>query len=81
MIPSKIQDDFYGRKRGELVRFIINDSVEVTAGEYQGCGGAVISIEEIEPEVIYLVERGDNGASIYVPQSLLRHNTPLEPFR
>lgn len=71
MIPIELQDAFYSGKRGELVRFVINDSVEVTSGEHQRCCGAVISIEEVEPEVIYLVERGDNGASIYVPQKQL----------
>lgn len=71
MIPIELQDAFYAGKRGVVVKFVIDDSVVVTSGEYHGCGGAIISIEEVEPEVVYLVERGDNGASIYVPQKYL----------
>lgn len=72
MIPTELQDAFYAGKRSALVKYVINDSIEITSGEYQGCRGAIISIEEVAPEVIYLVERGDNGSSIYVAQKQLK---------
>ena len=72
MIPVELQDAFYAGRRGDVVKFVINDSVEVTSGEHEGCVGAIISVEEVEPAVVYLVERGDNGSSIFVPQSCLK---------
>jgi hypothetical protein len=72
MISVEVQDAFYAGKRGDLVKFVINDSVQVTSGEHEGCKGAIISIEEVEPEVVYLVERGDDGSSIYVAQKHLK---------
>jgi len=72
MIPVELQDAFYTGRRGDVVKFVINDSVEVTSGEHEGCVGAIISVEEVEPAVVYLVERTDNGSSIFVPQSCLK---------
>lgn len=72
MIPDKYENDFYSSKRGEIVKFSINDSAEITSGPFKGVGCAVISIEQIEPEVIFLVERGDNGAFFKVKQTELQ---------
>jgi hypothetical protein len=71
MIPVGLQDDFYAGKRSELIKFVINDCVEVTSGEHQGVRGAIISIEAVDPEIIFLVERGDNGSSITASQVAL----------
>ena len=71
-IPIELQNAFYAGKRSDLVKFIINDAVVITSGENEGCRGAIISIEEVEPEVVYLFERGDSGASFLVPQRWLK---------
>lgn len=72
MIPDKYQDDFYAEKRSEKIKFCINDGVEITSGEFKGILCAVISIQQIEPEVTFLVERGDTGESLIIKQSELR---------
>ena len=72
MIPDKVQNDFYAGIRTEVVKLCINDDVEVLGGKFKGMKCAVISIEQIEPEVVYLIECGDDGSSIREPQSNLR---------
>lgn len=72
MIPDKKNDDFYAGRRNEQVKHCINDGVKVLSGANKGKLCAVISIEEIEPEVIYLLERGDNGAFIREAQKNLQ---------
>lgn len=71
-IPDHIQDAFYAGKRSESVKFVINDAVEMTTGEHAGKLCAVISIQRLEPEVVYLVEHGKDGSSIIVSESALR---------
>jgi hypothetical protein len=71
-IPDEIQDAFYAGNRSEIVKFVINDAVEVVTGDHAGKLCAVISIQQLEPEVVYLVEHGKDGSSIIVPQSALR---------
>lgn len=70
-IPKELQDDFYAGRRGDLVKFVINDPVEVIVGEYKGKRCAVISIQELEPEVTLMIERGDDGSLITIPQASL----------
>lgn len=62
MIPDKIQNDFYSGVRSELIKYCINDSVQVLNGKNKGLKCAVISVEQIEPEVVYLVESGKDGS-------------------
>jgi len=70
-VPHELGDAFYAGQRGDLVRFCINDSVEILGGPYAGLGGAVISIESITPEVMLLVELG-SGSDVIVLQDSLR---------
>jgi hypothetical protein len=72
MIPRKLQDDFYAGKRGDIIKYCINDAVEILSGDYKGKRCAVISIDEINPEVILLVERGDDGSFLRIHQSAIR---------
>jgi len=72
MIPDYLQTDFYSGKTNDLIKFVINDSVEVISGDYKGYLCAVISIENIEPEVELLLERGDDGSFIKVRQANLK---------
>ncbi len=71
MIPKNLQNDFYEGRTNSIVKFVINDSVEVVDGEFKGKKCSVISIQAIEPEVVLMIERGDNGALITVPQASL----------
>jgi len=71
MIPENLQTDFYSGKTNELIKFCINDPVEVISGDYKGYGCAVISIHRIEPEVKLLLEPGD-GSFIIIDQKNIR---------
>ena len=51
--------------------FKLNDSVEITAGEHAGKSGAVISLEALEPEPLYLVEMGDGSRDALVEEHVL----------
>ncbi len=71
-IPSKFENDFFSGKKGELVKFCINDSVNILSGPYKGKSGAVISISSIEPEVVFVVELGDGTGDVKLAQSILK---------
>ena len=64
----------------ELVKieFVINDTVHVNKGEFEGIEAAVISIESLEPEVTYLLERFDGSKDITVHQSSIKLVIPSE---
>lgn len=68
-IPHSIVEAFFAGTRGPLVRFVINDSIRVVSGEHAGTVGAVIALLALEPEVLFLIERGDTGRDIQVGQS------------
>ncbi len=52
-------------------RFRHNDSVRIIAGDHTDEVGAVISIEAIEPEPVYLVEFGSGRGDVLIPDSHL----------
>ncbi len=56
-IPREIDSQFMAGTRSEQVRFVLNDSVRVTAGSHKGRTGAVVSLFSLDP-VTYLVEPG-----------------------
>ncbi len=58
-IPDTVNNDFFTGQRGELTKFVINDTVLVKSGNHEGKECAVISVKEIKPEVIYLLENLD----------------------
>ena len=62
---------FYDGSR-EVNPLVVNDAVEVVDGENKGASGAVISIEQVTPEFIYLVEKGDGSGDLLVPLGSLR---------
>ena len=78
IILNKINDAFFAGKRSSKVQFVINDTVNVKKGEYEGIEAAVISIVSLEPEVTYLLERFDGSGDITVPQSLIKLIIPSE---
>lgn len=71
-VPKHIEDAFYEGRRPTDVPFCINDAVEIVAGLHAGLGGAVISIETLEPEMMLLVELGGTGGDVILPASTLR---------
>lgn len=78
MISNKINDAFFAGKRSSKVKFVINDTVHVTKGEFEGIEAAVISIASLEPEVTYLLERLDGAGDINVPQTYIKLVVPSE---
>ena len=78
IIPKKVNDAFFAGKRSDKIKFVINDTVHVTKGEFEGIEAAVISIDSLEPEVTYLLERFDGSKDITVPQSSIKLAIPSE---
>jgi hypothetical protein len=58
----------------EGVAFLLNDSVRVVAGPNAGSSGAVIAVEQLEPEVTYRVELADGSEIGVVESDLLTAN-------
>lgn len=75
-VPKHIDDAFYSGTRSPDVPLVINDSVQITDGSYSGRGGAVISIEAIQPVMTLLVELGDTGEGVVLPIGALRRDEP-----
>ena len=73
-VPKNFDDAFYAGTRSDAVPLVINDSVDITSGPYSGRGGAVISIDCVEPTMTLLVELGDTGEDVVVPIGNLRRD-------
>lgn len=72
MKPSHDQhNDFLAHRSLPGVAFEHNDSVEVIDGEHVGDFGAIVSVERLGDDPIYLVELG-SGQEAVISQSLLR---------
>ncbi len=54
------------------VTFEHNDYVLVTAGENSGRRGSLVTVVEMDPEPVYLVEI-EWGGDVRIPQSQLKH--------
>ena len=54
-IPREVDDQFMSGSRTDVVVFVLNDAVRVTAGAHKGRTGAVVSLFSLDP-VTYLVE-------------------------
>jgi hypothetical protein len=52
----------------EGVVFLLNDSVEVITGPHCGARGAVVGLDALTPEPIYVVELG-NGQDVHLKES------------
>jgi hypothetical protein len=77
MTIDQAREQWYMGRRVEGVHFALKDSVDVCGGASSGSGGAIISLEALPPDPVYLVELG-SGKDVLVPQSLLRQAG--EPF-
>tara|TARA_R110002096_G_scaffold436021_1_gene665237 strand:+ start:110682 stop:110921 length:240 start_codon:yes stop_codon:yes gene_type:complete len=69
---SEARKAFYEGSRGPNTPLIINDSVEVIGGKSAGLGGTVISLEKLEPELVYLIEPGNGSGDVLVVWKNLR---------
>ena len=58
-VSDEVSDQFYAGRRTDQVRFVINDSVRITAGPHAKRTGAVISLVSVELETTYLIEPGE----------------------
>jgi len=71
-VPNEINDHFLAGRRTDQVRFVINDTVRITAGPHAKRTGAVISVVTIEPETTFLIEPGESPwGDLQVSQSKL----------
>jgi hypothetical protein len=68
---ERVREDFFAGARSSALPFVSNDAVEIVAGQCAGVGGAVISVEGVEP-LVYLVERGDGAGDVLVEAANLR---------
>ena len=62
-------DDWYAGQTVRGGRFRHNESVRVIAGEHAGKFGALISVESLKPEPVYLVELASGEGDVLLPDS------------
>ena len=65
------RESFYAGDRTERLPLVVNDSVCIKEGSKKGQFAAVISLECIDPEPLYLVELGLDGDEVVLPLSHL----------
>jgi hypothetical protein len=65
------REAFYAGDRTERLPLTVNDSVCIKEGSKKGQFAAVISLECIDPEPLYLVELGPDGDDVVLPLSHL----------
>lgn len=64
-------DTWYSDQLGSSRRFRYNQSVRIIAGDHIGATGALISVEAMEPEPVYLVELASGLGDVLIPESRL----------
>ena len=65
-------DRWLAGERLHGVTFAHHDSVDITAGRYDGESGVVVLLLALEPEPRYLIALGDGRGDVPVRQSALR---------
>jgi len=71
MQPTHDQhNDFLAHRPITGVKFEHDDPVKVTGGKHVGDSGAIISVEDIDTDPVYLVELS-SGRDALIPQSFL----------
>ena len=68
---SIIEERFYSGKRDSLLKFVINDFVQIARGPYAGNVGSVISVSLAESAISYIVELEGEQGDIEIQQSSL----------
>ena len=74
MDRAELDYRWMSRQPVEGVAFLLNDSVRVMSGPNAGASGAVIAIEQLEPQVTYRVELGDGSEAKVAESDLLTAN-------
>lgn len=64
-------DDWFAGRTVPGGRFRHNESVRVIAGEHAGKFGALISVESLKPEPVYVVELSSGEGDVLLPDSRL----------
>jgi hypothetical protein len=75
MTIEQLRHQWYSFQPIRGVAFFVNDAVQVRNGANAGSRGAVISLEAVEPEPLYLVELA-SGSDVTLPQSALDSIAP-----
>ncbi len=68
---SEIEEQFYSAKRDSLLKFVLNDFVQITKGNYAGNNGSVISVAFANDALSYMVELNSGQGDVEVQQSFL----------
>jgi len=68
---SEIEEQFYSARRDSLLKFVLNDSVQITKGNYAGNAGSVISVSLAEDALSYIVELESGQEDVEIQQSSL----------
>ena len=64
-------DDWFAGQPVPGGRFRHNESVHVISGDHTGKSGALISVERLQPEPVYLVELASGEGDVLLPDSSL----------
>ena len=67
-LSTELQDAWRVGKPVDGVSFAHDDLVTILTGEHMGNVGSLVSIEQVDPEVVYLVEI-DSGFNVAAKQS------------
>jgi len=70
MDPRELDRRWFSWEPIEGVQYGLNDAVQITVGEHEGEGGAVISLFSIGP-VTYLVELSSGHGDVEIAESNL----------
>ncbi|WP_144375522.1 hypothetical protein [Thiolapillus brandeum] len=68
---NTIEEKFYSAKRDSLMKFVLNDYVQITKGAHAGHAGSVISVSLAEDALSYVVELESGQGEVEVKQSFL----------
>jgi hypothetical protein len=74
VIPDHLIEAFFRGEATEGIRFGVNAAVRVSKGPHAGANGSVISLEQLDPEPVFLIELGD-GSDLLIAQSDLEEIT------
>ncbi|ELH4920392.1 hypothetical protein Q9Y15_004260 [Vibrio vulnificus] len=59
-----IEDQFYNECRSDELPFVINDAVKIVAGEFANRVGSVVSFNQLDGYLEFVVELGDGSGDV-----------------
>ncbi|MCG7498802.1 hypothetical protein MHO82_18185 [Vibrio sp. Of7-15] len=63
---NAIEDQFYNENRSNTLPFVINDAVKIVAGEFTNRFGSVVSFNQQDGYLEFVVELGDGSGDVKV---------------